>query len=393
LDEDTATSESQRLWRQTRRYLNQHRYDLSRVAAQLHAGLPQVSPAGLLVARDWISAEPVPLERITLEFRPDVPPARIDGSEPASSRVRPLQADGSRFPTYADALGALDRPRLFENRTTYRLLEVGHEEHGELRLAFGRGAYFDAVNVSEAVAHELALWAIERPGVAPSTETLPFRALIGYPCDPARRPLMPAISVLTLRCDRSGEASFILHLRDSRSVTHAGGLYQVMPVGMFQPSHDAEWNLLNDFDLWRSIAREYNEEFLGSPEQYGSGDSPIDYAAWPFFHALAIGRESGDIRVYWLGLGVDPLSFATDILVVAVFDGEVFDEIFHGLVAANEEGRVVKSEDGASPSVGIPFNAESVRRFVEDEPMQAAGSALLQLAWGHRTTLLGQPRG
>jgi hypothetical protein len=391
LRQDTTVSESQRRWRETRRYLNQHRYDLARVAAQLHTGLPQVSPTGLLITRDWLPPGPVPLEQITLEFRSDVPPAQINGSEPASSTVRPLRADGLRYATYADALGALDRPRLFENRTCYRLLEVERDTDGGLRLAFGRGAYFDVVNVSEAVAHELALSIIERPGAMPSAEALALRSLIGDPCDPVRRPLMPAISVLTLRRDRSGEASFILHLRDPKSVTHGGGLYQVMPVGMFQPSHDAEWNLLNDFDLWRSITREYSEEFLGSTEQYGSGDSPIDYEAWPLFQALTSGRENGAARFYWLGLGVDPLSFVTDILVIAVFDGELFDGLFDGLVQANEEGQVVKAVEGVTPSAGIPFSAAYVKRFIEGEPMQAAGAALLRLAWEHRNSLLSEP--
>ena len=52
-----------------------------------------------------------------------------------------------------------------------------------------------------------------------------------------------AISTLTLRLDRaSGRASFLLHWRDPAKVGHAGGLYQVIPVGVFQPSGEAGWN-------------------------------------------------------------------------------------------------------------------------------------------------------
>ena len=56
-----------------------------------------------------------------------------------------------------------------------------------------------------------------------------------------------------------------------------GGLYQVAPVGMFQPSHDAAWNLSHDFSLWRSIVRELSEELLGAGEDYHSDAAPIDY--------------------------------------------------------------------------------------------------------------------
>jgi hypothetical protein len=44
-----------------------------------------------------------------------------------------------------------------------------------------------------------------------------------------------AISTLTLRRSAGGDASFPLHWRDPAKVTHAGGLYQVIPVGIFQP--------------------------------------------------------------------------------------------------------------------------------------------------------------
>jgi hypothetical protein len=87
-----------------------------------------------------------------------------------------------------------------------------------------------------------------------------------------------------------------------------------------------------------------------------------------------------------LGLGDDPLTLATDILTVAVFDSDVFDRLFRGLVALNAEGRVV-TENG---SAAIPFTADSVARFTGGgEPLQTAGAALLRLAWQHRQSLLG----
>ena len=38
--------------------------------------------------------------------------------------------------------------------------------------------------------------------------------------------------------------------------------------------------------------------------------------------------DGGQIRVWCLGLGVDPLTYATDLLTVAVIDSDVFDELF-----------------------------------------------------------------
>jgi hypothetical protein len=38
-------------------------------------------------------------------------------------------------------------------------------------------------------------------------------------------------------------------------------------------------------------------------------------------------------------------------------------------------------------ATGIPFRADQVARYVHDEPMQAAGAAVLELAWKHRQAL------
>ena len=144
----------------------------------------------------------------------------------------------------------LAAPAVFENRVTYRLTEAvlisglisglsaglsSGLTPGASRLAFTRGRYFDGVDTGEAAAHE---YAATRLGGRPAG----LRALIADPCDLRRRPANLAISTLTLRLDRAtGRASFLLHWRDPAKVGHAGGLYQVIPVGVFQPSGEAGW--------------------------------------------------------------------------------------------------------------------------------------------------------
>jgi hypothetical protein len=167
---------------------------------------------------------------------------------------------------------------------------------GSVRLSFGPGSYFDTINTCEAVAHELA---VARRAGSVRMPDLPFRSLIGDPCDLSRRPVNVAVSALTIR--RSApDATFVLHRRDSAKVAHGGGLYQVMPVGVFQPTGPGEGNRANDFDLWRSLAREYSEEFLGQPEHRGE-DGPLDYEHWPFFRAIEEGREAGAVTMVHRG--------------------------------------------------------------------------------------------
>jgi hypothetical protein len=340
-------------------------------------------------------------------WTPDAAPGELAGTEPETAALR-----ADPFGTYAHALAALDPPRLLENRTTYRLVKLDPPASGSpLRLAFAPGSYIDVINICEAAAHELAGAVLagsggqERaaptegipgwPGLPPAVtwQELPWRRRIGDPFDAGRRPLLPAISTLVLRHDpASGQATFLLHWRDPATVASGGGLYQVVPVGMFQPSADAAWNEANDLDLWRATVRELSEELLGADESYGTDTAPLDYERWPLYQALAEARDAGRLRVFWLGTGVDPLTLVVDMLHVAVFDADVFDTLFADLVTTNAEGHLIGAGSGHGDAPrGIPFTVETVERYAGAEPMQPAGAALLRLAWRHRDALWACP--
>ncbi|WP_066375852.1 hypothetical protein [Herbidospora mongoliensis] len=335
-------------WRRVRRHLNENRHGLAQRADLHYPDLARVGSTRLLTRETWALAEPLDLHRVVLRWT-DEPVAPC------------LDVPGDM--TYAEAMTAFDKPKLFENRTCYRLLDVTWPE-----LTFTRGMYFDAVNLGEAAAHEFAAADLNgEPG-----PDLPIRRLVIDPTDLRARPAHPAISMLTLRHDReTGETTFVLHWRDPALVAHGGGLFQVMPVGVFQASAETPEAEKADFDLWKCVVREYAEEFLGRPEHYGP---EFDYETWPLYRRLTDARERGDLRSLVLGIGVDPLSFATDILAVTVIEARTFDALFGAMTSSNDEGQATK---------GVPFDEESVRRYVTREPMQAAGAAVLELAWRH----------
>lgn len=316
--------------------LSRDRARLGALAAGLYPEVPRVGSTDLLCREEWVAAAPIPLESVRLGWKAEAAPAAVKGMEAAG------------FPSYSEAMAALGAPAVFEDRPCYRLVEADARA-----LGFSGASYFQGVDIGEAVAHELAA----------EVEGLPLRSLVGDPCDLTRRTALPAITTVTIR--RGDSPRYVSHWRDPAKVAHAGGLYQVMPVGVFQPVVDER----ADLDLWRCMAREFSEEFLGTSEDYGPGFS---YETWPFFQKLQAGRESGRLRVYFLGLGVDPLSLAVDLLTVAVFEEELFDELFQGLVDVNAEGRVEMAPFTGEPRV----------------PMQAAGAAALELAWRFREALL-----
>jgi hypothetical protein len=307
-------------WQDVRAHLRTHRYELATEFPDGLAGTP------LLSRPSWVPPAPLPLSSVKISFA-DAPAWDL-----------PAAPGDPGFPSYSAAMAALDAPTVFENRPTWRLLDA--DLAGAGTLTFGDGWYFDSIDTGEAAAHEYA-----------AGGATPLRHAVGDPTDLRKRPANMAISALTLR----GDDRFLLHWRDPAKVGHAGGLYQVVPVGVFQSSGP------DDFDLWRFLLREYAEELLGTPEV----EAP-DYDTWPFAVAMTGALSDGRITADVLGLGVDPLTFATDLLVRVVIDPAVFDEIFGAHVAVNDEGAVSTR----------PFTPASI----EGLPMQAAGAALVRLA-------------
>jgi hypothetical protein len=330
-------------WLAVRKFLREHRHELTAAAAAEYPLVPRVAGTPLLTRPEWMPRAPIALRDVQLTFRPEL------------GGAVPVAPDG-----YAQTMQALAPPAVFEDRATYRLLDADLASP-PATMAFGRGRYFDGINVGEAAAHEFA--AARLSGSAGSR--------LSDPLDLRRRAVNLAISTLTVRLDRrTGEAAFLLHWRDPALVGHAGGMYQVVPVGVFQPSADDAWEA--DFSLWYSIVREYAEELAGYDEVRG--------AVGPFAHRMTAALEAGEIRAWCLGLGVDPLSYAADLLAVVVIDEEVFTDLFGNDLSGNAEGRVLAPR---------AFTEAVVAQTVDGEPLQAAGAAALRLGWAHRDVLLG----
>lgn len=371
-------TEDQRGWQQVRRYLQDHRHELTSAAASTYPEVPKVAGTPLLTAPAWTPAGPVPLPSIALSRAPAGEPVALSGLEDASAHLRPVRPDGTRYPSYAATVADLAAPGVFQDRSTYCLRSADLATPGGPALGFGPGSYFTALNVGDACAHELAAHQL---GLGEGT---PFRDAVGNPCDPTRRPVNVAVSALTLRVDRVTRlASFPLHWRDPAKVGHAGGLYMVTPVGVFQASRDEPAHHDNDFSLWRCLLREFAEELLGEPEDHGS--EPIDYAAWPFAATMSQALSDGRIRAHVLGMGVDPLTLATDLLTVVAVDARLYDDLFGRLVHTNDEGQLAEPPVASESGQGrFRFTADVVERLTTIEPMQAAGAALVRLAWQHR---------
>jgi hypothetical protein len=362
---------SQLQWLRIRAHLVSNRHPLA-VRAFGEFDLPPAVDAPLLVRPEWLPAEPLPLADVRLDHQTDAPFDGVTGAGSIADDVLPVRPDGGRHERYSEVIADLAAPSSLHNLPTYRLLAADLRD--ARRLAFGDGRYFDGLDTGEASAHEYAaadLGELRRQAL---------RAAVGDPTDLTRRPVNVAVSALTLRHDpKTGTATMPLHRRDPARVGHAGGMMQVIPVGVFQPAGPEPWNVTNDLSLWRCLLREYAEELLGAAEDYDTTSGPFDYDAWSFGARMKAAADAGLVRPYLLGLGVDPLTFATDLLAAVVVDAGTYDDLFADAVADNAEGSVLPA---------VPFTAAQVDRYANHEPSQAAGAAVLRLAWHHRTALL-----
>jgi transcriptional regulator with XRE-family HTH domain len=389
---DDRVQSSQRQWVLTRRGLNQHRIELSREAARWHGSCQRVGRSTLLTRPTWTPAVPLELDQVELVWMDEQESSLLRGVEQEARAARPLASVEQRYERYVHAVRDLDPPRLFENRVSFRLRDVECSQPDQTRLGFGMTTYFDAVDVCETLAHELADAYVSflQEGAEvrrPSGRRLPFRKLIGDPFDLHRRLVGASIDTLTIRRSRSS-AAFVLHQRDADRVAVAGGMYHIMPAGVFQPSSMSPTAYSYDFDLWRNMMREYSEEFLGNLEHDGNASALIDYDRQEPFRSLTQARREGKLRVFLLGVGLDPLTLWGEILTVAVFDDDAFDEIFGRMVGQNNEGTVVSVANPSRPARYVPFTEERVDQLVEAEPLAPAAAGCLELAWRDRESLV-----
>jgi hypothetical protein len=330
---------------------------------------------------------PIALEDIELEWEPNPPKPIIVGSEPEARSLLPLRTRRQTFPSYSSAIRYLSPPALFENRPCYRLLGASLSGRTEVCLRFGQSCYFDKIDVSEALVHELSSAMINGTD---SRLELPFRSLISDPFDLAVRAVNTSIVTLTIRRDpASGESNFFLLRRDPAKVVTGGGEYCLIPSGEFQPASVSPDSILSDLSIWRNIVREYSEELLGQPEHDGSSGRVVDYEHWPFFRAMQKARERGELRVYVLGIALHALSLNATIVTVAVIDSAVFDSLFREAAHVNAEGEIVVCWEGDKERNSLSFDEATVSRFLHTEQLMSSSAITgLSLAWRHRTDIL-----
>jgi hypothetical protein len=171
---------SQRSWHDIRKYVGLNQAKLHTRAVELYAPSWWLPQAPMLSQPSWLPDSPISLEDIELEREPNPPKPIIVGSEPEARSLLPLRTRRQRFPSYSSAIRYLSPPTLFENCPCYRLLGATLSGHTQACLQFDQSCYFDKIDVSEVLVHELSSAMIN---AADSRLELPFRSPISDPFD------------------------------------------------------------------------------------------------------------------------------------------------------------------------------------------------------------------
>lgn len=374
---------SQDMFLIVRNYLKEHRNRLVMNAFQEYHASFLEEDVPFLYRQEWLPEKPVPIHKVKLESVKKL--AAADNPLKIIAQLKtilPYSKTGFKYDLYTDAIEALDKPKLFINRESYRLVDIGME-NGIPYFGFSVCKYFDHLNIGEVLAYESA-----RQMKAPqlSMQVSSLRKKLGDPYALLNRYVAPGIDTLTIRKEASKNTFFMLK-RSSLNVATGMSSYHVVPAGEFQPSSRSPVSLREDLDFWRNMMREYSEEFLGYEEYYGDAGFTVDYESEPF-QAFQEALDAGKLQCYYLGFGMDPLTLKGEILTVCIWEAEAFDAIFANIKWENEEGKIIGNNVDRKNNhlYGMPFDKDYIDQFIEDNTIPA-GMACLRLAWKYREEL------
>lgn len=372
-----------RIFREIREYLKQKRAELVELTLAYHARLHYEKKVPLLSLPGWIQSSPTPLGEIELTLSRRQPNAdTILEATRRTAKYWPRSEAGASFQRYSEAIAAYDKPSLWRNKRSYRLLEVNPGMgpiDQPLSLTFSMGYYFDLIDTSEVLGYEAASRLARG---RPLDWAKSYRSWLADPFALDRRCVIPGLNTITVRQSSNG-AHFFLHDRRAENVALSMNAIHVSPAIEFQPSIDLTPSYEADLDIWRTVTTGYVREFLGVTD---SG-STRGVAADPAYIALEEARRDGAVTPWFLGIGLDPLTWKAEILLACVFSEEVFDAIFATMIQHNPQGPLLHSRSGAPSVSGLPFSRETVSTYANDPGTLPAGRACLTLAWQSRKLL------
>ncbi len=381
-----------------REHLKRHRGALASSALRGELNMQWDPAIPLLTAVGWIPERPLKLSEVTLSLARPTNEQLEDLNLARSKLLRYWPVDNSGHPleSYSNSIMAYDKSTRMEDQPCYRLVKVIADPQAAQgsSLAFTRATYFDGIDTEESLGYEVAIRDLQHSG--PPFEGT-YRRWLGDPFNLGCRAALPGINTLTIRQSPDGPR-FFMHRRGVNAGL-AMGVFHVAPAGEFQPQIDDPTLWDSDLSILNNIVREYAEEFLGVTEANGRDGAAIDFDNDLPYKEFLKAYRLGSMKIFYLGTGLDPLTWKPEILTACVFEEKAFNKIFSGMVTDKiDEGtggvllagkaRTTSSKASRTYS-GIPFNSENIAEFANPTRTSPAGVACLVLSKRWTPEILG----
>jgi hypothetical protein len=364
-------------WISATRYITDNRATLAALGKAYHATVDGLPSFPLIGKNDWLLEEP----RELTEHDP-LPDRDMYVIDP-----EPTALEGLNVRYQSIATRALRRQRLRWNGDSYRLLKIERHLEG-LNFTFGPTTYFNYVDSLEAMAAELADFALRYPDAVP--QDLPRRGPPERIFDFRQRSAFVGVNcILFLKHYYRGNKSksrvsaphqFVLHDRRGDAL-EARNTMHVIPAGGHQPAKEFGNN--SEWSIWRTIVREFCEELFDKEEAHRlikRGGDFIEHSEIKPLVDTVFRRPAA--KVFILGVGLDPVTTKPEILVAIVVDWQKIETRMELHIETNYEG-TAKFIDLSRDELLIEAN-----RPRREKPMLPAGKAALLLAAKHYEFLI-----
>lgn len=310
------------------------------------------------------------------------------------------------FPTSPSLHAAVKRienppDNLFVSRPSYSLMDVeaartaGANE--QVRLRFGRAAYFDHIDTGELMVFELAMALAldesirDTPDLQARLPTLmhelPVRTFLGGWDHLASRPSLAGVNMACIFVDHQSGDAFVPLLRRRKNLGTAAEIQHVIPAGEFQPTTGTDDAFKKHCTLWQTLLREFAEEILGDEE---AESDRLDMRELARRESVSVCLElvrAGKWQTYYLGTALDPATLKPEIMLCSVIDlrwlrSNLSCRFPNGqLPIENAEGTLVRGESGW----GWPLSEARLLEDARSDKVLPAGAGCLELMLRHLT--------
>lgn len=357
------------------RFFQENRSTLARFIRPYYAGVEYDPTFPLLVSKGWIEHRPLELtvnteKRILREH---------EGWR--DERPRPPMLPGTNELHHV-AKGRVNRDPMvrLEDEKAYRLVRVTATQ-SPAKLEFALSSYFKGINSCEILGAELAAWYSEafktgRRMPRPDGSDLPLRGPAEAVFNLTNRHAIAGQCLLLIVLNHRQGNWFYLH--DRKHVAEAPNVTSVIPSGTFAPAREEDADHARDFSLRRNALREFAEELLGVPEAQKQSGSIDTFSDHPSVERYIKMFESGALRLYHFGVGLDPITTKPELLGCMVLD----------MKGVSDQARVTFEDKFEGRSRPVRLDWAELKRWSRDPNMKHAGGACISLALRHGKDIL-----